>query len=58
VGICQRGNGGYCNSCLRNIPEIVRWPTMSEAEKAQVLINLAQRHARRDSPNPPETGFR
>jgi predicted Fe-S protein YdhL (DUF1289 family) len=58
VGICKRNNGGYCKSCLRNIPEILRWPAMSEAEKASVLLTLARRRARLNDPNPPDHGFR
>jgi predicted Fe-S protein YdhL (DUF1289 family) len=46
VGICQRDQGGHCCGCGRSIPEILRWPTMSEAEKAQVTRHLAQRRAK------------
>jgi len=46
VGGCRRDPDGHCRSCGRSIPEVLRWPTMSEAEKAQMSGVLAQRLAK------------
>ena len=45
IGVCKFNDGGFCNSCLRNTIEKVRWPTMAEAEKAFVVATCAKRKA-------------
>jgi predicted Fe-S protein YdhL (DUF1289 family) len=43
IGLCQFNNGGFCNGCFRNTIEKVRWPTMTEVEKAFVVATCAKR---------------
>lgn len=37
---------GLCLGCGRTIDEIARWSRMSEAERARIMEDLAQREAR------------
>jgi uncharacterized protein len=38
---------GLCLGCSRTIEEISRWPSMSDAERARVISELADRPAAR-----------
>ena len=37
---------GLCLGCGRTIDEIARWSSMSEAERARIMEDLAQRETR------------
>ena len=37
---------GLCRGCYRTLDEIARWGTMSDAEREEVIGNLAERASR------------
>ena len=41
---------GVCIGCCRTLEEIAQWACMSDAEREQVLAELARRHERLDVP--------
>jgi hypothetical protein len=41
---------GVCLGCCRTLEEIAAWGSMSDAEQARVLAQLAERRARLDVP--------
>ena len=43
---------GLCRGCYRTLDEIARWGEMSEAERSQVIAQLAARQAERPSASP------
>lgn len=43
---------GLCAGCLRTMDEIAAWPTMSEAQKATLLMELARRESDQGPPDP------
>ena len=44
IKLCQMdARRGVCAGCYRTLDEIARWPEMSDAERARVLAELAQR---------------
>jgi predicted Fe-S protein YdhL (DUF1289 family) len=48
VGVCRRDGGGYCNGCLRSVPEITRWNQMPSVQKRQCLEQLALRRRKKE----------
>ena len=36
----------YCRGCARTLAEIARWSEMTDAERAEVMANLAARQVR------------
>jgi predicted Fe-S protein YdhL (DUF1289 family) len=45
--ICTLDAAGICIGCLRTVPEIASWGSMTSAEQWQLLGILEQRRARR-----------
>lgn len=46
IGVCSLDAQGLCRGCLRNVDEIARWKTMSDAERLHYLESvLPQREA-------------
>ncbi len=44
ISVCTLDDDtGLCKGCLRSDEEIARWLRMSDAEKTQVLENIARR---------------
>ncbi|HJU08318.1 MAG TPA: DUF1289 domain-containing protein [Rhodanobacteraceae bacterium] len=37
IGICRLDERGYCIGCRRNLDEIARWGTMSDAERLRCM---------------------
>jgi len=37
IGICRLDEYGYCIGCRRNLDEIARWSTMSDAERLRCM---------------------
>lgn len=46
IGVCNLGDDGLCQGCLRNGEEIARWATMSSMEREKIMLEvLPQRQA-------------
>ncbi|MCB1325449.1 MAG: DUF1289 domain-containing protein [Spirochaetales bacterium] len=45
VGLCRLDESGLCVGCLRSLPEISAWPSMSEASRKELLALLERRKA-------------
>jgi predicted Fe-S protein YdhL (DUF1289 family) len=45
---CVEPASGLCLGCQRTLPEIARWGTMTEAERAAIMADLPGRAARLD----------
>ena len=47
IGVCTLDPAARtCIGCLRTVDEIARWPSMSDAERVQVVLQLRlRRHA-------------
>ena len=39
----------YCAGCLRTLAEIARWGEMTDAERAQITVALAERVSRNET---------
>jgi len=50
-GQCVFDNQGFCRVCLRTMDEIVRWATMSDAERRRVFDRI-DRVRGEDRPGP------
>jgi predicted Fe-S protein YdhL (DUF1289 family) len=40
------GESGLCVGCFRSLPEVGRWASMSEDERAEIMAGLSARRAR------------
>ncbi|KPK61334.1 MAG: hypothetical protein AMJ59_02635 [Gammaproteobacteria bacterium SG8_31] len=40
ISICQLGEDGVCEGCLRTAAEIAAWPRMGSVDKLRLLENL------------------
>jgi predicted Fe-S protein YdhL (DUF1289 family)/8-oxo-dGTP pyrophosphatase MutT (NUDIX family) len=40
IGVCTLDAAGWCQGCLRNIDEIARWKSMSDAERRHYLESI------------------
>jgi predicted Fe-S protein YdhL (DUF1289 family) len=50
VKVCTLdARSGLCLGCGRTLDEIARWASMSEAERARIMAELARRTARGDA---------
>ncbi len=48
IGLCRLGADGLCEGCLRNGDEIMRWITMTPAQRAFYMdVELPRREAER-----------
>jgi len=45
--ICTLDSAGVCVGCLRTVPEIASWASMTGAEQWQLLAVLEERRTRR-----------
>lgn len=43
IDICQIGDDGLCEGCLRTLDEIAVWGTLSQAERMTVYEQLDER---------------
>jgi predicted Fe-S protein YdhL (DUF1289 family) len=43
VNICLLDESGLCIGCGRTLDEIARWPSMSDAERRDIMAALAAR---------------
>lgn len=50
VNVCRLDPGsGLCQGCLRNLDEIARWGSASDAERQAILRRVARRRAAPDT---------
>lgn len=48
IGICQLGDDGLCEGCLRTTAEIARWSQMNDDERLHLMeMVLPRREAQR-----------
>lgn len=50
IGVCNLGDDGLCQGCLRNGEEIARWSGMNTLEREKIMVEvLPQRQANRSN---------
>lgn len=37
IGVCVLGADGFCEGCYRDVDEIARWSTLSDAERLTIM---------------------
>ena len=37
IGVCEIGDDGLCDGCLRTVGEIARWPQMNDDERLRLM---------------------
>ena len=43
IAVCQLGDDGICEGCLRTADEIARWPAMTAYDRMRVWASLDRR---------------
>jgi predicted Fe-S protein YdhL (DUF1289 family) len=43
VGVCEIGDDGYCEGCLRSLAEIAAWASMDEGARAATYERISER---------------